>query len=259
MIVVKWSAPALLAAMLMAAAPAHGAETSIRYGVAIAGIPIGKARLGVNVQGGSYRLDLYAKAKGVSRLFTDLQGSGGASGAVVGDTLRPVSYAHRFVEDNEPDAVSIGFAGRRVAKVAIEPTPAKRDDRVPMTGAHRKNVTDPLSALVIRAEGPMTPNLCNRTLPIFDGRHRFDVVMRPIGLLQFKGSRNAYRGPVVACSIRYRPVAGHRAAKKQVAFMKDNRNMEIWYAPIGDGLYVPVHARFKTMAGVLTFYARKVN
>lgn len=255
----KLSLPALLAAMIAIAAPAHGAEKSIRYGVAIAGIPIGKARLGVNVQGSSYRLDLYAKAKGVSRLFTDLKGSGGSAGAVVGNGLRPASYAHHFVEDNEPDAVSIGFAGRRAAKVAIEPVPTNRADRVPVTGAHKKNVTDPLSALVIRAEGPMRPDLCQRTLPIFDGRQRYDVVMRPLGIRQFKGPREAYRGPVVACSIRYRPVAGHRVNKKQVAYMRDNRNMEIWYAPIGDGLYIPVHARFKTMAGVLTFNARKVN
>ena len=77
---------------------------------------------------------------------------------------------------------------------------------------------------------PMDPANCNRTLPIFDGATRFDVV------LSYGETRSVakpgYSGPVLVCNARYTPIAGHRPDRPGVKFMEDNREMSVWLAPV---------------------------
>ena len=51
-------------------------------------------------------------------------------------------------------------------------------DRVPITDADRKGISDPLSAVFVpvgeTADG-LNKETCQRTLPIFDGRQRYDL------------------------------------------------------------------------------------
>ena len=53
-------------------------------------------------------------------------------------------------------------------------------DRVPVTAAHTRGIIDPVSALLMPTQGrgePLDPDNCNRTLPVFDGATRFNVVL----------------------------------------------------------------------------------
>ncbi len=41
-----------------------------------------------------------------------------------------------------------------------------------------------------------------------------------------------YSGAVLVCTGRYNPIAGHRTGRKSTQFMADNRDMEVWLAPV---------------------------
>ena len=58
-------------------------------------------------------------------------------------------------------------------KVEVEPEPMPKPDRVPVTPADKTGVTDPIGMLAIPVSpGPLTPSLCERRIPVFDGASR---------------------------------------------------------------------------------------
>ena len=85
---------------------------------------------------------------------------------------------------------------------------------------------DPVSApMPASAKGDLTDLAnCNRTLPIFDGAARFDVVL---SYGETRRSRSPAKGPVLVCNARYVPIAGHRALRPTTKFMQDNRDMSV--------------------------------
>ena len=113
-------------------------------------------------------------------------------------------------------------------------------DRVPVTEANRQGIVDPLTALLFSAaaagEG-LSQEACRRTLPIFDGHQRYD-------LLAFKRmdkmtAEKGYAGPVVVCSVGYEPIAGHRANRSRWSISfgrprnRDRARTSRRHAPIG--------------------------
>ena len=75
------------------------------------------------------------------------------------------------------------------------------------------------------------PAACNRTLPIFDGGVRFDITLAFTGDPAGQGRR--------ATPARWRSVRratsrspGHRPDRPATKFMTDNKEMEVWLAPV---------------------------
>src|SRR5258708_21150228 len=115
-------------------------------------------------------------------------------------------------------------------------------DRVPITDADRKGISDPLSAVFVPV-GEMGDGLnketCQRTLPIFDGRQRYDLQL-DFKRLDKVTANNGYSGPVIVCSLSYRPIAGHRVSAPLVRYLSESREIEIALAPLaGTGLLAP--------------------
>ena len=107
------------------------------------------------------------------------------------------------------------------------------------------------------AKGDLTdPANCNRTLPIFDGAARFDVVLSYGETRQVE--KPGYKGPVLVCNARYVPIAGHRALRPTTKFMQDNRDMSVWLAPVeGARLLVPLRIAVRTMVGMSVIEASR--
>ena len=86
------------------------------------------------------------------------------------------------------------------------------DDRVPVTAADEARDDRPASALLMPAQAAAIwtrPGNCNRTLPVFDGATRFNVVL---SYAETRRREAGLSGPVLVCNARYsgggRPSAG---------------------------------------------------
>src|SRR5882724_8482888 len=101
----------------------------------------------------------------------------------------------------------------------------------------------------------LTPDVCRRTLPNFDGRGRFDLI------LSFKrmgrvSAQKGYAGPVVVCGVHYRPIAGHRANRSAIRYLTEARDIEVWYAPVaGTRILAPYRISVPTVLGEATLEA----
>lgn len=247
-----------LAGSVMAMACLIGGEASAqgrldaRYTASLAGVPIGKGAWVIEIGDDQFTAAASGTTSGLLRVFATGQGSGASRGLVRGDSLMPTTYASSINNDKRVEELRIVMSAGTVKDLIVEPPTVPNPDRVPLTDAHRRGVTDPMSAGLMRVTGtgdPVAPEACRRTIPVFDGRMRFDLH------LSFKRMDNVqaekgYQGPVVVCAVQFVPVAGHVPDRPAVKYLMAQREMEMWLAPIaGTRIVVPYRLSLQTPLG----------
>jgi hypothetical protein len=162
------------------------------------------------------------------------------------------SYAVNLSMQDKPDDIRMSLSGGTVKELAVEPPTPPAPDRVPITDAHVHGVMDPLTAGLISVASPgdvLTPEACRRTLPIFDGRQRYDLELS-FKRMERVRAEHGYQGPAVVCMATYRAIAGHRAERAAIKNLEQSREMEIALAPIaGTRVLAPFRLSIPTMLG----------
>ncbi|MCJ2009111.1 DUF3108 domain-containing protein [Methylobacterium sp. J-092] len=226
------------------------ASIAVDYGIALAGLSIGTARLAGTFENAKYRVDVSATLTGLVGAITGGQGSARSAG-IIAAAPQPNTFSIATRTANSGIAVRMALAHGNVTQSEVTPPLVDMDDRVPVTPANKRRIMDPASALLMpaQASGDLTnPDNCNRTLPVFDGATRFNVV------LSYGETRAVekpgYSGPVLVCNARYQAVAGHRPDRPGVRFMEENRDMSVWLAPVeGTRMLVPMRISVRTTVG----------
>jgi hypothetical protein len=238
-----------------ASSEAQAVAVRAEYSVKFRGLPIGSARLKADMADGRYSVEFSGRVGGLARLLTDMRISVQSSGEFENGAPRPAEYGQRWVEDDDSETIRMQFADRRARDISIAPPIRKPERYVPVETAHMKDVLDPASAAIWPA-GAGKADICDRTLPLFDGRRRFDLDFRYAGDETFTAADGSYSGPAVVCAVRYRPIAGHRPGRKTVKFMAANEDMEVWMAPLADDIAAPAKIRVRSEYGMVELQAR---
>jgi hypothetical protein len=231
-------------------AKAAAASLAVDYTIALAGLRIGTARLAGAFERNAYQVDVSATLTGLVGAITGGQGSARASGGLAALPL-PQTFAIATRTASSGIAVRMALSHGNVIQTEITPPLVDMQDRVPVTAGNTRGIVDPASALLMpaRAAGPLTdPANCDRTLPLFDGATRFNVVLSYAETREVQ--KPGYSGPVLVCNARYQAIAGHRPDRPGVKFMEDNREMSVWLAPVeGTRLLVPLRISVLTEIG----------
>src|SRR6202049_4228682 len=162
------------------AAGGAGAQGKLdaRYSATLAGVQIGKGAWVIDIGDDQFTAAASGMTTGLLRVFATGQGSGASRGIVRGDNLMPTSFVSSINNDKRTEELRIVLSSGTVKDLAIDPPTMPSPERIPLTDAHRRGVVDPMSAGLMRVAGngdPISPEACRRTLPIFDGRMRFDL------------------------------------------------------------------------------------
>lgn len=230
------------------------------YVVTLAGLPIGKGAWSIDVQDDQFGASASGATAGLLRVFQAGQGSSVVHGVMSGGQPSPSTYASRIVTDKHSDDVRIQFSGGAVKEYVADPPNVASPDKVPLTETHRKGVLDPLTATLIRVAGTgdtFVPEACQRTVPVFDGRMRYDLQLAFKHLAKVKSDKG-YEGTAVVCSVYFMPIAGHVPERTAIKYLVDQRDMELWLAPIaGTRLMVPYRASIPTPIGLGVLQAKQ--
>jgi hypothetical protein len=252
----------LIGGAVLAATPAAATETvRANYVIHLIGLPLGTANMTSVLEPGSYRIDLNAKLTGIAAMISSSKAAGAATGSLVGGRIAATSYATTSANSQQTRTVRISMNAGTVKAAEIAPPWQELPGRIPVLEQHKRNIVDPLSALLMPVPGnePVVgPAACNRTLPVYDGWARFDIQLSYEGkkTIESKG----YSGEVAVCSVRYVPVAGHRPDRPGTKFMADNRDMQVWLAPVGTTRFVmPYRISVATMIGATIIEATSFN
>ncbi|MBS7544433.1 DUF3108 domain-containing protein [Ancylobacter oerskovii] len=244
----------VIAGLVSGAVPALAdGKLEARYKLSLAGLELGRAAFLLEVDEGSYTASGSARLTGVVQAISSGKGSAGARGTVQPGALVPRSFAMEAETEKKAEAIRLSLAGGNVTDAKVEPPVPPADDRVPMGDKDKRGVLDPMTAALFLAPGSgdlMAPKNCERLLPIYDGRQRYDLDLSFERVDQVKAEKG-YAGPALVCRIAYKPVAGHRANRTSVKYMSRNKDMYVWLAPVaGTRVLAPFRASVATAIGV---------
>ena len=197
-------APFLLAA-LAAGSSANAAESAASYHASWAGLPAADIRLGFREDGTSVETEILIASKGIPRWITkfraDAEGDAriAPGGAAVPSRYRAL-YDLRKRLGSRIDLRYVEHDGASIAERDADDTTRKP----PLAEQFRRNVVDPLSALMVirRALEAHPGEKREFVVPVFDGARRFDVVTDVV-------EWNA-EDRLVRVKLNLRPIAGFK-------------------------------------------------
>ena len=250
-----------LAFLAGGAAVARAESWRATYSVSLLGLPIGTAGIVGEINRTSYRIEANAKLTGLGRLVSTARGAATGAGAISAGRILPATYAVTAANAQMTRTMRMSLAGSAVTGVDISPPFEDKPDRVPLRDQDKRGVVDPVGAFVLSVpgSGPLVgPAACNRNIPVFDGYTRFDVRLSYVG--QRRVATEGYEGPVAVCTVRYVPIAGHRPDRPATKFMAENKNMEVWLAPMESArVLLPYRISVRTMIGTTVIEASEFN
>jgi Protein of unknown function (DUF3108) len=264
----SWLAQAACAAIVAALAlfclpcgSAHAQSTlTARYRLSLAGIEIGAGDWSVDLDNDRYTAKSSGQLFGMWRVLLGPDISATTHGTASQGHLTPTSYVANFSSDDTTENVRMTLRDGVVSEVEAKPPIPASPDRVPIAAADLRGAIDPLTAGLMPVPGTgdvLAPAACQRTLPIFDGTHRFDMALSFKRMDKIK-AETGYQGPGVVCGMSYRPVAGYNAGAFRVNYLKKARDMEMWFAPIaGTRMLAMFRISMPTMLGIAVLGATR--
>jgi len=252
------AAAAVLALVSSGATARAQGKLDARYTASLAGIPVGKGAWVLDITEDQYTAAASGSTTGLLRVFASGQGTSAARG--ITSNGQPVSgtYASTISADKKTDEVRMLINAGTVKEYVVEPPSPPNPDRIPITDAHKRGVTDPMTASLIRISGtgdPLSPEACQRSSSVFDGRMRYDLQLAYKRMDKVKAEKG-YQGPVVVCSIYFSPVAGYIPDRAAIKYLIAQRDMELWLAPIaGTRVLVPFLVSVPTPIGLAVLEA----
>lgn len=214
--------------------PGGAEHFTATYGLSFLNLGVGRADLTADLTPERYAIVLDGGLSGMAGWFFQGTGSARSSGRLASSGTVPSAFRIDSTYGTAPVRVNVVFDAGTVRKAEVEPEPSPKPDRVPVTAADKSGVTDPVGMLAVPAgPGPLTPSLCERRIPVFDGASRADIVLSRGAVVQV--ASGPYVGPALDCRIRWVPVAGHRAKGSSVRRMAENDDMRVRLAPVPGG------------------------
>jgi hypothetical protein len=215
------------------------------YDAALAGINLGDFKVTTTIKKSGYKV----AAKGSFSMFSGLVYKATAktmsSGTFTQAAPQPATFTLEYDTGKKREERYLRFDNGAVSEVRIVPHKKKKKSRrVPLDAEQLKDVFDPLTAafLAVRSDAPAGDlDVCRQTIPVFDGKQRFDVVLTPKRSERLgRRAPKSLSGPAAVCRVRYVPIAGHRPDHSGVQFMRKTEGIEVWFVPVPrTGLYVP--------------------
>jgi len=250
-------AAAMLAAPGGAGPASAGVETySGDYVVSYLGLTIARSSFSGRFENGRFSVDGSVATAGIAEVVSSVKGTASASGGFAGQRTQPASFTMNYAEGRRKQLTELGFRDGTVVSNRNTPPLKKRGaDWVPVTAAHLRGVTDPLSAGIVKARGPS--EVCGRTIRLFDGEMRLDATLKRV---PNSSAAKAYGDGVVTCRVTVRPVAGYRKGRHALEYLQHQSKIMVAFAPLGStGVYAPVHATIGTEIGTVTVKALRVS
>jgi len=245
------------AALLSAGAVGAGAaETQVKldatYTTTLLGIPLGQIYWTVEVGEQRYVATGAGSTVGLLRVFANGHGTAKAQGTVNAREIVASEFMVNYQSGTSSDEIKIAFSGGKAKETLAHP-PKPDPSGVPLTDANRVGVVDPMTALLIQVPGSgntTVPAACERKIAVFDGKMRFDLQLAYKRIEQVRANAG-YQGPAVVCALYFSPLAGYDIGRSGVRYLKAERDMEMWLAPIaGTRLTVPFRVSVPTPLGL---------
>jgi Protein of unknown function (DUF3108) len=242
------------------------AQIAATYRVDLAAFNLGDFHLTGKLKGPDYELQAQGRFSFISGMIYQASGKTKSAGKLSKLGAEPSSFTVTYKGGKKKEQRRISFVDGTVDEVSIEPAKRQNPHNVPIAAGQLENVLDPLTAafLSVRSKGsPNYSDVCRQTVPVFDGRQRFDIVLTP--KRSERADENApsgVSGPFAVCRVKFVPIGGYRPDNPGIKLMTQTDDIEVSLVPLPQtDLYVPYRIVVPTSwgRGVITLSKLKLN
>lgn len=221
------------------------------YRVHVGGVAVMDLTTRLELDDRSYRIEVTAQTGGfIGRLFP-WQTVSRSDGSVTADRPVPAHHSQVSVFREKPRRVTLEYDARGDVTATVLPAP-QDDDREPVSADLKRSTYDPLSGFLAMLRTTARGGGCTVTLPVFDGRRRYDMIFKDVGQRMVSASRySIFSGSARQCRVSYRPVAGYTRSTPSGGFWQRDGDpserppVDLWLAPIVPDL-PPLPVRMET-------------
>lgn len=207
-----------------------------------------------DLEGEAYTLAANAK---IDTAVFDYRGKMSSSGLVRAADAKPARHKFSwrqkaFLGKKKKKSLSIAFNGAGATKVDFVPHQdrSKKKGIVKVRPEHLENVLDPLSGILALSIGDFD-RPCDRRLPIFDGKQRFDLVFS-------QRRRTQGRAAPAVCHVRLIAISGHKKGEGADSII--NGDIEVVLQPVPKAnILVPYRVTVPTILGSAVLASEEVD
>jgi hypothetical protein len=233
-------------------------RVAARYRMEFNGFDVGTYDFISRFDGKSYSATGKTQISALFGAFTWV-GNFAGSGSVDSGEPHPSSFEMSYKMGSKLNSVKMGFDGTGVSAIALVPNKPPNPNAIRVKPENLKNVFDPMAA-TLAISNATASDACNRTIPIFDGRARFDLKLSLKGREAITDKRpTGQPTELMVCRVKYIPIAGHKP-KDFVNPWIDYDHIEIALRAIPSaGIYVPYRITVPSTLGPAVMDAEAIN
>lgn len=187
-----------------------------------------------------------------------------SQGRIGYDRFWPQQFSMTDVWKNKPKTTRLVYEKSGLVRTEFDP-PNNDKNREIVTDEQRKGTYDPVAGLMQMLAHVAMHNQCTLTMPIFEGKRRFDVIGHDAGydVIDSQGY-GFYTGKARRCTTDFKMIAGEWKDRAPSKFWQRSETEEgrdpftIWLAPIGPkGFELPVRLESASLFGLIVVHLRE--
>ena len=237
-------------------------ELKLTYEIFVGGFHSGHVNLFVHRNSNYYELFAVTTSTGPIDFLVGFRSYAQSRGAVSEEGFIPYSHHVNNVWTGDIRFVRIDYVNDKKIGVApvrtiVHPT-HEIDERDFVAIGDRRDTIDPLSAALRAAHQSVGSNdrtPCNDSIPVFDGRRRYNLIFEDAGNESVDGPY--YDGQARKCLTSIERIAGF-SGNPFLPQSKDLEGGEIWFAELVPN-FPPIPVRFKTDIGLGNAFVHLMN
>ena len=208
----------VLASAASLSAPSAAAEAApvrvvdLTYDVYLGGLHIFTFDVDMTLQPDRYRVTAEGGTRGLIGWLYKWDTKLAAEGRERNGRIEPRRYVAETDWQDNQRTLHLGFAEGGYYDLRQTPPPEHDPDIVGgLPETLPAGTVDPLSFAIAASRALEENGHCGQTMPVFDGRRRFDLIVKHVGATMLPpNSHSIYQGPAVRCSFSMKRISGFR-------------------------------------------------
>lgn len=233
-------------------------KLSLKYNVYAGGFEALNASLVMDLDKHAYDMKLQASTEGFIGSLFPWQASYDTSGHADKGKLIPSVYTERSTWRGAEKVTEMDYGPNgKVLKATTQDGKKTTVDR-DVNQMLSANTLDILTGTLVMLQTAKNTNKCQGSFPMFDGKRRFNVVLKDDGTEMLQASRySTFSGEALRCTLEVQPVAGFEPKDQKRGWMAVQNHTEarhklptIWLAKLDDSeQVVPVRMEIASEYG----------
>ena len=229
---------------------AFGYKENYYYEVQFGNFVVGKSHVFIQADSSHIILNSKSKTAGFLDALYKYEGDLYASSVRGNNQWFPKIFSASGIFNNKERSSKLDFENNLVKYKNYPVLDFKKVH--PLNQSTLIGVIDPITAFINIIEKINAHQQCDETFKIFDGRRRYDLKIKSLGITLLENDRpKSFNGKVIVCGLKVKPLGGHRLETKWRPNEDKFTDFKIFFGETSLGRTLPVRMELERWFGTI--------